>query len=116
MNFAKRIEAFFKEYGEAVTVNVANEKYSVFAQIQPLRYKNKLYIEKVRTELGFKDGECLLYLGPASPNFSGRELSTEISTETESYAVSRADAIKVGGKTQYIWAVLIPKSEGGDEN
>ncbi len=110
MNFAKKFEAFLKEFGEPVTVSIGNEQYSVFAQIQPMRYKNKLYIEKVRTELGFKDGECLLYLGPANPNFSGLEISVEISTETEKYAVSRADAIKVGGKTQYIWAVLTPKT------
>lgn len=110
MSVKKRYERFLKKYGEKAVVLLSDEPNEVYALIQPMRYKNKLYIEKTRTALGFKDSECFLYLGPAYPDFSGLELQTTVKSRDKVYSVSRADIVTLGGEKIYIWAVLVPKT------
>ena len=91
---------------------------TVKAIIQPMRYKNKMYLSMDRNELGFRDNECFLYIGPPVPDFCGAEHETIIKTEDRSYGVSRADRISFGGEVVYIWAVLTLriKENGYDKN
>ena len=103
-------------FGDSATVSVNGEPTSVMAFIRPMRYKNKLYIDMDRTELGFKDSECFLYLGPAVPDFCGNEENTVISSYKKQYSVSRADRITLSGQTVYIWAVLTPRVKDGVYN
>ena len=59
--------------------------------------------------LGFKDAECFLYLGPPEVDFAGREVDICMKSKDRAYCVSRADRITIGGETVYMWAVLTPK-------
>ncbi|MBQ1183315.1 MAG: hypothetical protein IIX60_02570 [Clostridia bacterium] len=114
MNLSEKIAVMFQSIGEPITVSIEGVSHQVYAIIQPMRYKNKLYLEQERNELGFKDSECFLYLGPAEADFAGVERYTWIKTEDRSYNVSRADRIAIGGKTQYIWAVLTLRLKDGE--
>ena len=113
MDFKSCVEVFFRETGAEVTVKVNDTEYLIKAVIQPMRYKNKMYLEPERTELGFKDSECFLYLGPAVPDFAGLEPDTTVIHGDRVYKTSRADRISIGGETVYIWAVLSPKIKEG---
>ena len=114
MDFKKETDKFLDAIGEAVTVEIGEEQFEVKALVQPMRYKNKLYLEDERTELGFKNGECFLYLGPAEVDFAGRENSVTVSAADRKYNVSRADRITLKGAVQYIWAVLTLRIKDGD--
>ncbi len=114
MDFQKEVLTLLEAIGEKATVTVGENEWQINAIIQPMRYKNKLYIEQERTQLGFKDTECFLYLGPAEPDFAGLESDTAIKTHDRMYNVSRADRISLKGITQYIWAVLTPRIKDGD--
>ena len=114
MNFSEKVDVMLESIGEPITVTIDKTVHNVHAIIQPMRYKNKLYIEQERTELGFKDSECFLYLGPRDVDFSGKEQNTWIRTSDRSYNVSRADPVSIGGKTQYIWAVLTLRLKDGE--
>ncbi len=113
MDYKVSVDKLFDTVGEKVKVSIDGEITETKALIQPMRYKNKMYLEAERTELGFKDSECFLYLGPAELDFAGREASTVIEGVDRCYNVSRADRIALGGITQYIWAVLMPKYKDG---
>lgn len=114
MDFQKEVLTLLEAIGERATVTVGEKEYSINAIIQPMRYKNKLYIEQERTELGFRDTECFLYLGPAEPDLAGLESDTVINSRDRVYNVSRADRISLKGITQYIWAVLTPRVKDGE--
>ncbi len=114
MKFSEKVKVMLQAIGEKVSVSVNGTANEVYAIIQPMRYKNKLYLEQERTELGFKDSECFLYLGPPEVDFAGVERYTWIKTEDRSYNVSRADRITIRGKTQYIWAILSPRMKDGE--
>ena len=113
MNFSEKVSVMLKTVGEPMTVSIQDVEHYVYAIVQPMRYKNKLYLERERNELGFKDSECFLYLGPAEADFAGVERYTRIKTADRSYNVCRAARIAIEGKTQYIWAVLtLPLKDG----
>ncbi len=110
------LEKMLLNFGDSATVTVGKETVAVNALIRPMRYKNKLYIDMERTDLGFRDSECFLYLGPAVPDFCGNEGITVVSSNNKQYSVSRADRITLSGKTVYIWAVLTPRVKDGVYN
>ena len=114
MDYSKKIADILKTLGEQTYIELEGTGYLVYAIIQPLRYKNKMYLEQIRTELGFKDGECFLYLGPKEIDFAGKERYTVVSTRDRDDNVSRADRISLNDKLQYIWAILTPRVESGD--
>ena len=114
MNYKTSVDNLFEKFGENVKVSIDDTLTETKALIQPMRYKNKLYVESQRTELGFKDSACFLYLGPAELDFAGKEANTVIETAKESFNVSRADRISLKGITQYIWAILTPRVKDGD--
>lgn len=112
MNIRKSVDRILEKAGADYTVVCDGEETSVKAIIQPMRYKNKLYIDMPRSELGFKDTECFLYLGSPSIDFTGKEMTTFIKANDRNFNVSRAERITIGDESVYIWAVLSPRIEG----
>ena len=114
LNIKKCFDAVIDRIGEEVITDIWGEQVKSKAFIQPMRYKNKLYVDMKITELGFNDTECFLYLGPADVDFTGSERHTTVHSLSgkRSYNVSRADKISVGGEVLYIWAVLTPHIKG----
>ena len=116
MNFKKPMKHLFATMGERLSVDIGTERFYTWAIVQPLRYKNKMYLEAERNEIGLRDGECFLYLGPADCDFSGRESETMVNAANRRYNVSRASRISIGGASQYIWAILTPRIKDGEYN
>lgn len=113
MKIADKFNSFLEKAGEETNVVIGETGTRVCALIEPMRYKNKLYLEMPRDILGFTDKECFLYLGPASADFVGQESDTVIRTEGKAYNVTRADRMIVSGEVQYIWAVLTSRVRNG---
>lgn len=109
LDIYESVDLLLSKMGEEITVIDKTVESKVKAVIQPLRYKNKLYLDMKWGNLGFKDAECFLYIGPPKPDFAGREIDIHIKSADRAYCVSRADRITLAGKTVYIWAVLTPK-------
>lgn len=89
------------------------EPITVNAIIQPLRYKNKMYIDYDRTELGIKDNSLFVYLGPEEPNITGVGNNIIIKFDGRMYTVKRADKIRVNKNTAYIWGILTLRVKDG---
>lgn len=109
MKYVDCVNDVIKRIAEPIKVRIYDDIYEGAAFIQPMRYKNKLYLEMQATELGLNDAECFLYLGPPEIDFTGSEEYTAIYTDNKSYSVSRADQLIIDGKILYIWAVLNPR-------
>jgi len=103
------IKEVIDRVGEDITAKVYLDEVRSKAIIQPMRYKNKLYLEMAGTELGLNDAECFLYLGLPELDFTGKEMYTAIYTKDRAFNVSRVDRVTFGGETLYIWAVLTPR-------
>lgn len=113
MKIKDRFMSFLKKAGEETNVIIGETGTLTYALIEPMRYKNKLYLEMPRDILGFTDKECYLYLGPFDVDFVGHENETVVRTHDKAFNVTRADRLMVSGEPQYIWAVLTPRVRNG---
>ena len=81
-----------------------SEPFGAF--VQPLRYKNKMYLGGVNTRIGFNREGYYLYLGPPEHDLTklGREMW--IQCGEEKYTVDRAEVVHFGEETSHIWAII----------
>jgi len=82
--------------------NVEIDEYHAF--IQPLRYKNKLYLYGVHTEIGYNSHGHYLYLGPAQ--YSLQEEGQTMKIGDDLYRIERAETVHLAEEPLYVWAVI----------
>lgn len=76
------------------------------AFISPLRYKNKMYLYGVNTEIGYNSQGHYLYIGPPDPDITAAADGEYISCHGEKYRIDRAEKVYKGDEVFYIWAVI----------
>lgn len=112
--FEKLLDSVGQDAKVIIKLNNGEHERNVKAIIMPLRYKNKIYLEGIVDKIGYVDERHYLYIGPASMNFKGMSLNTEIKTADGKYIIKAAEPVWLGGKILYIWAILQTLHEGDD--
>ncbi len=102
------IESVFNKYGRpvklvSVTGGTIGETH---AFISPLRYKNKMYLYGVNTEIGYNSQGHYLYIGPPEPDLTVFSDGEYISCMGEKYRIDRAEKVYKGENVFYIWAII----------
>lgn len=108
------IEKILNKHGNSVYISGADGwKSTIFnAFIQPLRYKNKLYMAGDVTPLGVNRNSVYLYIGPARHDLTKLDNSYRIhDSENNTYSIDRAEKIIVKNNTIYIWAIIRQTTE-----
>lgn len=98
-----------KRFGKDVTLHLNDgwnsETFQAF--IQPLRYKNKLYLEGEYTEIGIADQGSYLYMGPKNHDLTKLPYDAYIEdVDNKKYCISRAEKVYFGKDVLYIWAII----------
>ena len=93
-------------YGEDITVINDDNKVSTRAFVEPLRYRNKIYIAGEYRTLGMKYSEKYLYIG--IPDITLVENKTIVKRKNNEYLVKRVERYYVGEQIAYTWGILIP--------
>ena len=108
----EKLQALIERYGRSVSLSMEDGWHSpqFRALIQPLRYKNKMYLEGVHTPIGIHDPGYYLYIGPAAHDVTklgsmGEEVWLNASGG-ERYQIDRAERVYLGEEALYIWAIL----------
>ena len=102
-----QIQKLLQTYGRAVTAHTgAAEPLAYHAFIQPLRYKNKLYLYGVNTEIGYNSQGHYLYIGPPEPDLSAWEDDACLQCGGVKYRVDRAEGVYLGNRLLYVWAII----------
>ena len=93
-------------YGEDIAVINDDDMVSTRAFIEPLRYRNVIYIGGEYRNLDMKCSEKYLYVG--IPDIPLVENKTIIERKDEKYLVKRVEKYYVKEQVAYTWAILIP--------
>ena len=87
--------------------------FEMRAYINPLRYKNKMYLYGVNTEIGYNPEGYYLYIGPPDADVTNTEEYIECSEEK--YRIDRGEKVYLKDEVLYIWAVVRKMTEEEDE-
>ncbi len=101
------------KYGRAVSFHSQNgEKIcDLHAMISPLRYKNKMYLYGVNTEIGYNSQGHYLYIGPPTPDLTQISERDYLFSGEEKFMIDRAEKVVLSGKPIYIWAIIRTMTE-----
>lgn len=104
------LNRLFDTFGRRVRIASVDDSWQgelFHAFIQPLRYKNKMYLEDKRVPLGIGDMSYYLYLGPAEYDLTAvDEDEYMLRTDNESFFITRAEKLYFSDSVSYIWAVI----------
>lgn len=76
------------------------------AVIQPLRYKNKMYLEGERTAIGHNHQGYYVYIGPSSHDITALGPNATVKSAGEEYVIDRAEKCWRGDSVTHIWAII----------
>ena len=96
-------------YGSQVTINQGGSEINTRAFLEPLRYRNKIYIGGEYRKLGFLKREKYLYGGKSDHRLV--ESESVIETHGNKYIVKRCETYFVKDTPVYEWAILVPYGE-----
>ncbi|MBQ9912987.1 MAG: hypothetical protein IJO73_02030 [Clostridia bacterium] len=97
----------FEKYGVQLISTDGEDKISFRAFLQPLRYKNKIYLSGVPTELGYDGLNKYLLLAP--PEVDIKYLEGEGFTlyfDESSFSTDHCEPVYLGRKKLYYWAIV----------
>lgn len=102
-----QLKFWMQQYGRAVAIHDPRQKVQyTHAFIQPLRYKNKMYLFGVNTEIGYNSQGHYLYIGPAEQDLTTASDDAYLQAGREKYQIDRAEMVYLQDKPLYVWAVI----------
>ena len=105
MAATERINRLLKSRGRKLTHISDGEPTEFYAFLQPMRYKNKMYLDSQYTELGIVDESCFLFIGPADMDFAENS-DLVIDENDKSYSFVKVEKVYCCGNPAYTWAIM----------
>ena len=97
-----------KRRGRAMSLRLPDGRASgtFYGFIQPLRYKNKMYLAGVNTQIGYNSERHYLYIGPPEYDLTAAGSDTLLNAGGVDYRIDRAEKVYRGAEVFYIWAIV----------
>ena len=105
MSLAKSVKELITKYGDTVTVSDGMGERTHKAIVEPLMYKNEMYLGGDVLPIGYLDKGHYLMTGPVGILDKNYE-ETVITHRNIKYIVKRAEVISASDEDIYTWAVL----------
>lgn len=104
----ERILAAVYRYGEEIKIfRRGKSGISVRAFVQPLRYKNRMYVGGSQIPEGYRDGGHFLLICPKKADLTEKGVLIE-RRGGDKYIIKRADDVVFENETLYVWAIITP--------
>lgn len=106
MNIFLTIQSMIRDYGCDVSIFDNDKVSATKAFVQPLRYKNRVYIGGRYHEMGLNKTDKYLYIGQVENKLT--ENHSIIEAHNHKYIVKRCEVYYVKDIPVYVWAILAP--------
>ncbi|MBQ7541174.1 MAG: hypothetical protein IJT44_02665 [Clostridia bacterium] len=112
-----QIKQFMDRFGRKATLRQPDGWQSTpfCCFLQPLRYKNKMYLYGVNTQIGHNAQGHYLYIGPPEHDLTALGDNVQLRIGDESYRIDRAEKVYCGKDPYYIWAIVRTVVEESEE-
>lgn len=114
MSLLNCVDKEIGRYGTGVVIRQNGECVSTRAFVEPLRYRNKIYIGGECRELGTTRREKYLYVGKSSHRLE--ENKSVIESRGGKFIVKRCETYFVKDTPVYEWAILVPYGEEREDD
>ncbi|MBQ7385768.1 MAG: hypothetical protein IJW04_04580 [Ruminococcus sp.] len=115
MSIYKSITEELRRFGEDITVTTENGIRVVKGILEPLLYKNKLYLGGKQLPHGYFDSGNYLLICP--PEAKLPVLGTAfVEAKGRKFILKRSEIVTARSEDFYVWAVLMPYSEPKEED
>lgn len=115
MSIYKSILRELSKYGESLTVTTESGSLRIKGILQPLLYKNKMYLGGTQLPDGFFDSGYYMLICP--PEVKLPVLGTAfLESKDKKYILKRSETVRVKSEDIYVWAVLMPYGEPAKED
>ena len=102
------------KFGGDVEITQGSSSVRTRAIVEPLRYRNKIYIGGEQRHLGFMKREKYLFIG--TPDMNLNENRTVIEAASGKYIVKRCERYFVQDNPIYTWAIMVPYGERREDD
>lgn len=104
----ERVKRLINRYGQTVYAELESGQTSMRykAFVQPVRYKNKMYLNAVESPIGTVSENYYLYVGPYDCQLNSAEEPVKIHTDIMTCTVERTECVFLDDEILYIWAIL----------
>ncbi|MBQ4207891.1 MAG: hypothetical protein II621_06265 [Clostridia bacterium] len=98
---------FFAKFGRAMTLETPGGSTPFKAFLQPLRYKNKMYLGGTLTEIGYDTLRKFVLICPVSVNIPAVDgTRTRLEADGDTFCVDHCEKVFFGETPLYYWAVV----------
>ena len=106
MSILNCVDREIGRYGSQITIAQQGTEISTRAFVEPLRYRNKIYIGGEYHHLGALSREKYLYVGKTAHRLIPNK--SVIKAQGKQYIVKRCETYFVKDAPIYEWAILVP--------
>ena len=112
------ITQFIDRYGRKARLTQEDgwESTPFHCFLQPLRYKNKMYLYGVNTRIGYNAQGHYLYIGPPEHDLTAMQDNVLLCVDGENYRIDRAEKVYCGEQLYYVWAIVRTVVEESEES
>ena len=100
-------ETLFQKYGRTMTLETENSVQTFRAFLQPLRFKNKMYLSDNLTEIGYDTLRKFVLICPTTVDITGVDgIRTLLKFNDDSFCVDHCEQVFFKDTPLYYWAVV----------
>ncbi len=110
MSMAQIAQSMLERFGDKIEIHEGDKVTHIFGVVQPLLYKNKMYLSGTIKDAGYFDGGHFLMIAPATAKIRDYR-NTIIRHFGRTFKIKKVEIISSFGEDLYVWIVLIPSSQ-----
>lgn len=107
MALRERIKRAMENHGQKIYIHdgkIQSMPYKAF--IQPIRYKNRMYLQDISTVVGRDSKDYFLYIGPYDREIDQENRNFVVESNFTKYSVVKSQPVRFDDQVIYVWAVI----------
>lgn len=113
MRIEKIVESSFERYATQMYLSKNGKEIAFKGFLQPLRYKNKMYLSNVSTELSYNNTRKFLLISPVEIDIQNADgYESLIRTDMLNLCIDHSELVYFKNEPLYCWSIVHVMEKG----